>query len=483
MIWKLTRPSTHFQWRDLLLVILLCCLPVLYFSIGGFYSLPFFQVPDADSFIVAQTVLILNGGDFTYNHHPGASVYMVYGGAMKLLGILDQKFQDRIRLENMDGIDKAEEMLSVATQISRLVSLAIIMAFIAIFYGVVFATVGRRSLAVLGTFYPATSFAFLFHLPIIRPEMLSICFMFASVLFVIFAWKNPPQDRLKWVAAGFFAGLAVLAKIQILPLLLLLFIAVFTHSWVSGFDQPAPKRSVILANWRPTLLFGFLIPWWALAPPDFLTVETVSRMSSDYQQVYGNLVPSFFNLALASLTALTLLYILPLPLLRLNPDLSARVLLISRRTGLLAIGGCLSIYAAFSIVSSSWTMYLANTHHLVYSLASALQSGAFLENTNASLGQYLLSIWSYHNQFSRIAYINVIGLLTIVSIFLLFRMLRHKKLDIASILVFAFILAGLLMDTFSSMRYHYMYIQYGVYSVPFYSLALVFFARQVVWKS
>jgi hypothetical protein len=202
-------------WRSSLLVIVLCLtISVLLF---GFW-MPYWKVADMDMILASQALLLNDGQPQQYFDHTGylndlllATWYWLLHG----LGILRAHAISTLPSPADAGAyEHAWQQLIVA---GRALSLLLGVAFVWSFAALIRRLLGDWRTAVLAALALAYSGGFLWHIRIIRTELLSAGLFTSSLLMALVAAREPGARRfLLIVGSSLCAVLAIVSKVQAL---------------------------------------------------------------------------------------------------------------------------------------------------------------------------------------------------------------------------------------------------------------------------
>jgi hypothetical protein len=462
-----------------------CALLVYYFfAVGRFNQDAWYRIADADAVFAAQTVALLNDGDLTYIHHPDAAVIAAQTVVHQILGSFSEAHSNLGRLTGRDHPDLVV-LLTTAVQTGRYLSLLMAFCFAVILYALLLRITGRWIIAFVFMFLIVFSKGVLRHIGIVRPELPSIVFFYAAVLFLVVGCSCRKQwvSVLSLALAGLACGFAILSKIQIAPSMILLLPIVA----IMLFLQP-PKGLCALVDRAPFIGVGLatgnmlIFPNWALAKPSFLTPESYARLDQNNQAVYGRFGPNpapFSLLAIVALAVLLAAAVAPLILRRRRSGPAyTRLIALSIIANLIVLGAILAAYSLLLPSSKSWSAYTSNTNQVVYATLTNLTSGGsmFLSKAKWSFIGSTREILGLHKAFSSIAAINIVWIAAAGALASMVRFVwprsRSRVLYLAPPYLFA---AALMVDHISMLRLNSAYSIYAAYSVPLYGLCLGLF--------
>jgi len=287
------------------LVFVIALLVFNFTVVGKYASYPWWHQHDCDSdpLYVAQAVTLVNDGPFDYIHHPGAVVSSGHGFAYRLAAAVAGWHPEYLDVQRSRPGLSASQLLEDATRFSRWLSFAVCAAFVAIFCCFVFWLTRNGAVTLLVTFFVATSPVAIWHSRAIRPEVPSLVFSLLALWTVLLLGRGLArgEDRrfaIGSIAFGLFLALAMLSKIQVLPVCAALLILGFGLVVATG---DCGSREVTARRLRSSLLIGVTVvvmtPWWALGKPDFVTESSLESVGYFDRLVYGSMVESFVPLA------------------------------------------------------------------------------------------------------------------------------------------------------------------------------------------
>ncbi len=433
------------------------------------------QGSDGDGTYVTQTLALMNNGDYTLVFHPGATVYSIHGMVYRFLALFFAPYQSFVQLGQVPTPAAAFEILDLAMRTSRVVTYLLNLACLLLFWKVLHLLSQRKTLSfLLAAYVMTTNFMLNERVFIIRPELTS--FIFLILLFIVVMKANDSQSNALplgsvWaLVAGFVAGLAVFAKIQALPIALCMILFwVFSKSKVLA---GAPPHRLALISLIAAAGNFVIFPWSWLERPAILTSEYLRRISPnvDLTGIYGpvpqTLAPTFVSV-FVGLLILTLVF-------GLNKQLCKFVAIIYK-FNLLVTGLIVSCYVVFLPLGMSYTAYMANSNHLLYSMLTNVFYGGTMNHRiiDSTLFQY---IYMLHGS-SRILGIHIFDLIFVASAVAVLRIWfgrRGRKRPYCLALLFFTI--AFLMDMLSSFRRYApdaaIVSSYAIYSLPLHACGL-----------
>ncbi|MCW8983845.1 MAG: phospholipid carrier-dependent glycosyltransferase, partial [Thermoanaerobaculales bacterium] len=262
--------SARCYGRAIGLGVVVALLAFNFFSIGKYSSYPWWHQHDCDSdpLYVAQAMTLVNDGPFDYIHHPGAVVSSGNGLAYRVAAAIAGWHPEYLEIRaSVPGLS-AWELLEDATRFSRRLSFIVFAVFIAIFYGFIFWLTRNGVVALVVTFFVATSQVAIWHSRAIRPEVPSLLFSVLALWAVLVLGRNLArgEDRrfgLASFAIGITVSLAMFSKIQILPVVAALLLLGFGLVVASGEARTREETGRWL---RASLVLGVIVaaiaPWW-----------------------------------------------------------------------------------------------------------------------------------------------------------------------------------------------------------------------------
>ncbi len=330
---------------------------------------------DGDGTYVTQTLLLLNNGPLQLVFHPGATVYGMVGIVLRIVDVFDPSHAF-LSLAQMSNPVQVFEMLNRAMSVSRGVIILLNVLTLLLCWRVLYQLCKDVfvSLGLAGVFMTAY-FMMDQRLFVIRPELTSFFFCAAMFSWLLSIKGRSDLDRPigmgGMVLVGLFAGLAVLAKIQVLVLVGVLAMGWFWgNSYHPGNDAPlrAARMAVIVA-----VINLLLMPWGWLKRPGFL-LEYLKGLyyAREEHRMYG---PAPQNAGDVYLVVLGALAVLSIALLFWRHRQQARIAGVMLRINCFITGGIISCYLVFAGVCRSWESYWAASNHLLYALTTNILFG------------------------------------------------------------------------------------------------------------
>jgi hypothetical protein len=465
------------------IVILGLFLAYYFFFIGNYAAYPWWHqsLNDIDGTNAATTVGLLNNSDLQYVYHPGATVYFLHGLVYRFLAIFDSAQRTLFHLNSVTSIADADNILEIATRTSRVVTLIVAIVTAAVFYLVIYQITATISLSFLFAFYIATSEAFLQHTFMIRPEILSMLFVFIAGFLWLKVLKKYDLSLTSWgglfVSTGFLIGFSVFSKIQSGPIIIAL-VGVILYR-LAQINMQMPKRIPRTGFTQRICLYSsilnfILLPWWALKRPDFLTPTYIKGLRYHELYLYGPNPPANFYL----LVFVTLLFLLALSIWmfvkpqQFSSKTAERLFPAVLFVNLVMTGLILSAYAILLPVSGSFSRYCENSRHLVYAVFTNILSGGIMQHKVID-SLTVPKIIEVHSRMSPLLKINGLFFVALTLVASLARIIRkttaYKPRYMAVIAIFVM---GFIMDVFSTLRSNKLYEYYTCYSVVFYGAGL-----------
>ena len=483
-------------WRSIGLVFILALLAFNFIAVGKYASYPWWHQHDCDSdpLYVAQAVTLVNDGPFDYIHHPGAVVSSGHGFAYRVASAIAGWHPEYLDVRaSVPGLS-AWELLEDATRLSRWLSFCVFAVLIATFYGFVFWLTRNDRATFLVTFFVATSQVAIWHSRAIRPEIPSLLFSILAGWVIFASARSLARGKERGfvtgsIAFGFFLAIAMLSKIQVLPvitMLLLLGGGLVVTRGGSGNQEETNRRlrsSIILG-----VIAAGMTPWWGLRKPSFVTGSYLESIGYFDRLVYGSMVESFVPLVAAvfglSLTAAVAAFFFNRR--RGGSRVVDRLACVLCYLHLLEIGAILGVYLVVAPASRTVASYLANTHHLVYgvianTLGNVFGSG-FLHH-KAVDGNTVARIFDAHALGDQMLGVNIVWLLVLIAIVAFVRILASKTAERAGYwLVLALLSTGVVMDIVFTLRWLAQFNYYAIFSLVLYGIGMALFLN-LEWQN
>lgn len=454
-----------------------------FFFIGNYAAYPWWHQSknDIDPTNAGTTVGLLNNSELQYISHPGGTIYFLNGLAYRWLEHFDRQHKDLFALDKVKSLNDASDILETATRTSRILTLMITLVFAGVFYGVLYSLTGSPLWSFLFAFYALTSEACLMHTYMVRPEILSMLFVFLAAWLWIVALRNRTfsfKNLLSLaVATGFLMGFSVFSKIQSGPMILALIgvlaIVLFRKEQTAVFLTLNHSRAMLIL----AVLNFLIMPWWAFRRPAFMTPEYISRLKYSAHELlaYGLHPPeNFYLLASAVLFAGLALAVFSFVVAREKSDteIFPRMFPVATLLNGLVTGLSVSVYFILLPVSKTLGQYLENTRHLVYSVLTNILNAGIMQYKVLN-GQTIPKIIEIHGLVSPVLNMNILIFVAMGTVVGLFRMARERNKQMEKYLAVLVVFAvGFVMDVLATMRGPKLYDYYACYSIVFYSAGL-----------
>ncbi len=462
-----------------------------FFFVEKYVDYPWYHIwlNDVESANAGQTVAILNNGELYFILHPGATVFTIHGTVYRILSWISPSYQKLMHLSDVKNLSDPLKILDLATRTSRVIALGTSLLLLIVIFALINQLTTNLLISFLFTFYIITSPAFLIDYPMVRAETPNLLFFFGAVLFYVFRIRknalSSVSEYIKLSAPiGVMIGLSAFAKLKTGPA-----IEVFLGVILFQLFQINREGNVIKLNSRNlwfclsfSLINLILMPWWALKRPAFLTIQYLQSIKgSDYARVYSSAPDGFIFPVLSVLLCLVFLSILLFVLMRLecSDKIKEGALSIVLFFNLFVIGLILAIYMVFLPISASFSGYIENTRHLVYSFFTHVLSYQRVLVVDAIDINTIKRVITFHTGQSNFLNINIIFVL-VLTIFVSFLRLLTKSTTNKKLYILAniFIITGFILDILASMRLKRIFINYGIYSTSFYGIGLALFVSQ-----
>ena len=492
------RFKCHGYWLHGLCLLAICgLLAYHFFAVCEYHTLPWHYQADQDAILGPQIILLLNDGDFTRLHHPGATTVASQSLVHRLLAPFHPGHRNVFRLFNLASLDEAVALLELVVQTGKVVAFLSTIALVIAVYFLIAEITDNWFVSFVYTGAIATSTGLVYprNIASIRSEMQSVAFFVISALLCYLLLSRKKLSFVGFLAgflgSGVLLGMAVWAKVQILPqtfmLLLALALVVLlgaTHLKRRTFDTRMPIVNLGLA-----LTSVVVFPYWTLVRPSFLTAEFVSRIGYlPDLQLYGGSIPESYVVGVGSvlLSLLVIACVLFLARNQIGERWTVRLFWLSCIANLLTLGAIVSTHVIMVPASVSWPGYFANTHHLVYVTLKNVTQGSLANTLDPSLFPFekwhlldaLSNIWRMHDALGTVPGVNLLYVVAVASILCGVRLcLSSRECRSHYLLPLFAMAAGFVADVASSTRMaYYVMSYYAVYSIPFYGVGLATFA-------
>ena len=418
---------------------------------------------DGDGLYVTQTLVLINNGDLTMVFHPGATVFAIHGFVYRILSFFVPAYHPFVHLDQVSTPAEAFAILDLAMRTSRVLTYALNIAGMAVFWQLLYQLTKNRAVAYfLAAFLMTTRFMLIERVTTIRPELISFIFCVLMLSFVLYRRESagtPVAATGIWggIMTGFLGGLAGLTKLQALPLVLC------AGAWWVFM----PARACGGMSSKKTAFFAlaaaagnFLImPWAWLERPALLTDGYFKHFypGSDQIRIYGTVPPDVcgpFVFVLAVLLIMTLI-----AGIQYKDQLEFTHKMV--KLNLLVTGMIVSAYAVFLPLGMNAAAYAAASNHLLYASATNILFGGSLKNAVLDW-----STWQRVANFQAdiLPYVRVAAAASLIRVCM--RSTDRKPYY----MVLLFFAAGFLMDVLSSFRRYTpdgpMISSYAIYSLP-----------------
>jgi len=468
-----------------LVSVLFLCLFYNFFIIGKYSSYPWWHCngSDGDGSFPAQSIAILNNEKITVVQHPAATLHIIHAVCYKLLSFFDASHKKLSTLHEIYSNAGVWDIMEVAVRTSRVLTLFLAMIFIALFFTLIYWFTKSWFISFLISFYLLTAGGFIIHSYWIRPELLSIMFLF--IVFVLalrnYSGKNvvPNNNIRDFCLWGFLLGMAILSKIQIIPVILCFVLCLFVLSFRNKIIAE-PRTEDVLKTAKSAIFLNLIniviMPWWAIKRPTFLTEEVLAKMPLFRRETYGTMPDNFYWLFIVIFVILILISLgIFYFAVKSNRKILAGLLAYNiQAVNCLIFGIIVSIYLVFIPAISSFENYLFDTHNLLYSMLTNVIGGAHIES-RFSIVQNFNRIVHLHKASTLFLIFNMFYLAIFFLIISVFRLLqKNGKFKNYYCIVLFLVLAGIFSDYISALRKtprHYIYNYYVIYSLCLYALS------------
>ncbi|MBI4309065.1 MAG: hypothetical protein HY591_01905 [Candidatus Omnitrophica bacterium] len=428
------------------------------------------QGNDGDGINVTQALTLVNNGDLTCVSQPAGTVYALHGALYRGLCVFSKPHCPLMQLDKVPGPAAAFDLLDAAMRASRVLTYFIYLTLLVVFWMLLSRLSNSRCMGFFGAAFFMATPMMLEKLHIIRSELISFTFVAAMLAMVLYyrEKKSLPAEMLWGGIIGVLAGLAIFAKILVLPEVF--GVIVLWLFWQSGLRGPAESRRIsafaVLAA-----VFNFLImPWHWLRRPDLLTDAYLKTFypGGDEIRVYGPVPATLAPLFAVILGTALVAAALALFRRKIQPQL-ARV---AFRINCAATGMVFSCYFIFFPLGMNYHSYAAASNHLLYATMTNVLYGAFLQHkVTWDTLQYSIGLHAGSQLFgmSILRYVTAAALGSLLRISL--RTTPDKRPYYGVLVFFA---AGFFMDIISSMRWvgNHILSSYGIYSLSCHVLGL-----------
>ncbi|MBF0522335.1 MAG: phospholipid carrier-dependent glycosyltransferase [Candidatus Omnitrophica bacterium] len=463
-----------------------------FFIIGKYSSYPWWHSNgcDSDGLFAATTIGLLNGSSLSFLMHPAASLCSLYGIGYHILAIFSPQYNQLFHLNQITSFFDALRILDLAVCASRIFNLLFSLVFVAIFFSFLYRLTRSRIIATLVTFCLINMRGFLYYSYWSRPDLLALLFIFASLYLY---YSRTPQTSCSWTSTiklfmliGLLNGLAIFAKIQIIPAVVILFgsFAIYHVFFVSTNETSQYLSKRLKTSLVISLLNMALMPWWMLKRPAFITPDYLKYKAGLFNTlVYGRAQDNFYFPIFIILFGMLVVSLVFLVFAQKKSTVGIFAQRLSYQiffSNCFVTGLIISIYIILLPISGNLAKYLANTHHLIYSMLTNISYGGYA-NTKAFI---LSDVWKkivilYNGSFNTLIRTNIfyvmLGLMTLS----LLRLITKKGSVLTKhyLVVLALLATGIIMDTVSGFRgdVPYIRIYYMIYSLTFYCAGAALF--------
>ena len=455
---------------------------VSFYSVNfkNYLSIPWWFIvnSDADNVYPVSALLLINGERIEFIGHPGTPLTQLHGIAFRLCANILPSFDVLTRMSEISNSEMLLSALSKVSIISRYLVIMILALLAIVLYTVCLAITNSTLLTFLLVLHLMTSNALLWYTTAIRPEPINFIFFLIALLTTLKTCQkkslNFTQYHLYFVLIGLFLGYSILAKIQIIPVVviyvaLLCFYLLRSNNQNMNLNPHACSHSALLVS----VINLIVMPWWAFKRPTFVTSEYVNQfpLFTSYQKLYGTLPENYMMYPILGLSLLLLLSGINgygLKNISFWPNNINRTI---AGLNLIVSGSIIAIYTSFLFISNNFTQYALNIQNTVYSSMANILNGSYLSQNSIDLTS--LAKLAYALDKNSIYLINISDLLAIIGIFSVYRIFTGER-TIQKTYCAILISIGTCMVTglLATLRSPTFYGYYSIYPLTFAMLAI-----------
>ena len=216
----------NYQFRNLRFFLLIL-LSILLFSIS-IHQTQYFHwstILDQDIVIMYNSLLISSGIEQEYRDHPAYTTFLIHGLTLKIFSFFNLGPIGHIN--DLLSSNEPNEELQKLFVFCRNINIVINVSLVFLLYKAIISLKCSEISALLGTCILVISGWFTESIFILRSENLSIIFFLLSFICLINFFEN--RNSINIIFGGFFFGIAMLTKIQIIFLFIFFLIIYFLH--------------------------------------------------------------------------------------------------------------------------------------------------------------------------------------------------------------------------------------------------------------
>ncbi len=462
------------------------------FCVNNYSTYPFYYNGDPDAYYAAPSIILANGGYLFSTIHPDGTAFSLYGGIYRVLSLFSEQHGLLNHFENIKSQYEAVKVLTAAVLSGRIISLVVIF-FSVIFMSLILYHVTKHNYLIALSFSlcATTMPSVLLYTHILRADHISILFFVFGLSIIMLLYKTNiaslARYLLFYLLAGVMFGFAILAKIQIMPLVFSCILFIFTFELIFNRDNiPNTFNDLLIANIAVAALAAVIFPWWGLTKPRYLTHSFYTSLGFDFHRLYGNLPDKIIS-PVVIICALLLLIPISLYFFRLisQSKIIERLSVVCLIGNVVCLGIIISSYLVLVPVSSSFETYIHNTRHLIYSTVLQVFNtltgyGGYLEHIDGiSIGwfQKFTSIISQHGANSPLAGINLLYFVALSLAVCLYRLIfRKKEITWKFFIPIYLFITAFFMDYLSAMRLSkfLLYFHYMIFSIFIYVFGIFY---------
>jgi hypothetical protein len=212
------------------------------------------SIIDFDLTVIYNSLQIISGQEQDFREHPGYSQFLIYGFFFKILALFDSSI-----IENVDQLLQAKNINDSIGKLFFIGRFAntIFLLFTIIFFSKICKLFEiKDELILFGAVSLVISKTGIDNLLILRADIIAVTFMLGSIYYIL-SFIKCEQKLYKLLISSFFLVLSLLAKIQII--ILLIFILAIIPFFIKNEYNEKLNQSIILRYFNFYLVFYILI--------------------------------------------------------------------------------------------------------------------------------------------------------------------------------------------------------------------------------
>lgn len=402
-------------------------------------------VIDFDLTVIYNSLQVISGQDQDFREHPGYSQFIIYGIFFKILALIDGSI-----IENVDQLLQAKNInVSIGKLfiIARFVNVIFLLLTIMFFSKICKLFEIKNELILFGAVSLAISKTGISSLLILRADIIAVTFMLGTFYYIL-SFIKLEQKLYKLLMASFFLVLALLAKIQII--ILLIFILAIIPFLVKNEYNEKFNQSIIY-RYSDVYLVIYSLIFISYLGLQYFIYNHPRFEDQNYIDVF---IFIFFNF----------IYFVYLFFINLNKKNLIKItfsILILLLLGVILSLGFLLLLSYFEILKLSPYILLRLTNPFYYLKVYSPLSVSEIELS------FIANFVSFMLSGLRIDIKGILVLIVFISYTLRKDLYNHKKKDFEYKIIF-FISIMIILFSFN-LRYN---ITYEMYYLPFYYLLI-----------